>query len=165
MVLSLIVAASENNVIGAHNRLPWHLPDDLKRFRTLTKGHTVIMGRKTYESIGRPLPERRNIVISRRKDFVADGCIVSDSLDSAIAQAGAGDIFVIGGGEIYRAAMAVADRIVLTRVHATIEGDAFFPEISLSEWKEVSREEHPKDDRHPYAFTFILYERLRQKIF
>lgn len=161
MILSLIVAADLNNVIGAGNKLLWNLPDDMKHFRELTSGHPVIMGRKTYESIGRPLPKRRNIVISRQKDLAIDGCDVVDSLERAIELVKddpTSEAFIIGGGEIYRQAMDRADRIYLTRVHGEFTGDTFFPEIDPKEWKEVEREEHTKDDSHEYAFEFQRYD-------
>lgn len=164
MILSLIVAADENNVIGGGNRLLWQLPDDLKHFRELTEGHPVIMGRKTFESIGKPLPNRRNIVVSRRKDFATKGCEVFDSLDAAllaIEREPSGEAFVIGGGEIYTQAMAQADRIYLTRVHAEFVGDTFFPELDMRLWVETDRKEHPVDDQHHYSFTFLTYEQRR----
>ena len=169
MIVSLIAAASENNVIGRQGRLPWHLPSDMKHFRELTAGHPVIMGRKTYESIGRPLPKRRNIVVSHRKDLQIEGCEVVGSVDGALALASnfqlptssTSEIFVIGGGEIYRQALARADRIYLTRVHTTIDGDALFPEIDRKEWKEVSREDHSADQEDAVAYTFLTYDRVR----
>jgi len=165
MILSIIVAADENNVIGAGNKLLWNLPDDMKHFRELTKGHPVIMGRKTHESIGRVLPDRRNIVISRRKDLIIDGCEVVDSLDRAIELVmddPSGEAFIIGGGEIYRQSMDRADRIYFTRVHGEFTGDTFFPEID-GKWKEISREMHEKDERHGYSFLFIQFEKQRRQ--
>ncbi|MDD5055911.1 MAG: dihydrofolate reductase [Candidatus Peribacteraceae bacterium] len=163
MIISMIVAADENNCIGAGNKLLWSLPDDMKHFRELTKGHPVIMGRKTHESIGKVLPGRRNIVISHRKDLKIDGCDIVDSLDRAIELVKddpSGEAFIIGGGEIYRQAMERADRIYLTRVDGEFTGDTFFPEIDEERWREVSREEHPADERHQYSFSFILYTRV-----
>lgn len=171
MIISLIAAASENNVIGNSGTLPWHLPADMKHFRALTEGCPVIMGRKTYESIlrlrsghsvGRPLPKRRNIVISRRAGFVVPDCELVGSLEEALRVVRTphpSEVFIIGGGEIYRQAMPLADRIYLTRVHAMCEGDAFFPEVSGEEWKEVGREEHEADRENPHAYVFITYER------
>ncbi len=161
MVLSLIAAASENNVIGKGNTLPWDLPDDLQHFRTVTKGCPVIMGRKTHESIGRVLPGRRNIVITRQQRSF-EGCDTAASLEQAMEIAKADDpreVFVIGGEEIFRAALPQADRIYLTRVRADIEGDVHFPEFSSEEWKEVSRTNHAEDERHAHAFSFLLFER------
>ncbi|MFH0769832.1 MAG: dihydrofolate reductase [Candidatus Peregrinibacteria bacterium] len=170
MIVSLIVAASENNVIGRENDLPWSLPDDLKFFREKTRGAPVIMGRKNFESIirrnGRALPGRTNIVVTRQADWKHEGCVAVRSIEEAIERARQEtreEIFIIGGGEIYRLAMSIANRIYLTRVHAEVPGDVFFPEISSDEWKEVSRQDHAKDDRHPYPFTFLTYERRRKK--
>lgn len=161
MILSLIAAASENDVIGAHGALPWKMPSDLKRFRALTSGHTVIMGRKTYESIGRALPKRRNIVITRQPDFAPEGCEIVHSLDEALALvADEEEVFIIGGGEIYRQALPAARRIHLTRVHASVEGDTTFPALPPSEWRETGREEHAPDAENPFAFTFLTYERV-----
>ena len=160
-MLSLIVAASENNVIGKDNDLLWHLPDDLKHFKRTTKGHHVITGRKTFESHGsRPLPGRTNIIITRNPEYEAEGCIVTDSLEKALGFVKDDDEpFVIGGEKIYRMALPRADRIYLTRVHAEVEGDTFFPELDKDQWKEVSREFHEQDDRHPYSFTVIILDR------
>lgn len=159
MRISLIAAASENNVIGNHGKIPWDLPEDLKYFRTITLGKPIIMGRKTYQSIGHPLPERRNIVITRQKDFLAEGCDVVGSLEEAIEVGGGRgkveEVFVIGGGEIYREALPRSDRIYLTRVHAKVEGDAYFPEFHPEHWQEVSRERHEGEP----AYTFSLYEK------
>jgi dihydrofolate reductase len=160
MRVSLIAAMAENRVIGVDNRLPWHLPEDLKHFRRLTTGHTVIMGRKNYESIGKPLPQRRNIVVSRRPDFQATGCTVVHSIEEAMTVAGdEPEVFVIGGAEIYRQTMARADRLFLTLVHANVDGDTFFPELENGHWQETARERHEPDDRHRFAYSFITYER------
>lgn len=160
MILSLIVAADEKNCIGGQNRLLWSLPDDMKRFRALTEKHAIIMGRKTFQSIGRPLPKRRNIVITRSDDWKAEGVEVVHSLDEALELcSGEKEVFVIGGGEIYKAAMSKANRIYLTRVHGTFEGDVFFPAIDLNQWKEVKKEGHGQDEKHQCAFTFIDYVR------
>ena len=162
MIISLIVAADENNVIGSSNKLLWHLPDDMKHFRELTKGHPVIMGRKTFESIGKPLPNRRNIIISHRKDYKVEGCDVVDSLVRAYELIGndvSGEAFVIGGGEIYRQAMDRADRIYLTRVHSEFVGDTYFPEVDSRLWVETDRKEHPADVHHAFPLTFLTFER------
>ncbi len=163
MILSLIVAADKGNVIGNNGAIPWSLPDDQKRFRALTKGKPVIMGRKTFDAIGRVLPDRRNIVVTRANVLPTGhaGYEVASSLDSAIslAEADAEEVFVIGGGQIYSEAMEAADKIYLTRVHGTHEGDAFFPAIDPSQWREVKREEHLADAKHAVPFTFIDYER------
>lgn len=161
MIVSLIVAASENNVIGRNNDLPWHLPNDMKFFREKTAGHPIIMGRKNYESIGRPLPKRTNIIVTRDSTYEANGCLIASSLEEAILFAkkdGTEEIFVIGGGEIYKQAMELANRIYLTRVHAEVEGDVYFPEIDPDVWEEVERTEHEADSTHKYAFTFLTFK-------
>ncbi len=160
MTLSIIVAADENNVIGHGNSLIWKLPDDLKHFRKVTEGHTVIMGRKTFDSIGRPLPNRRNIVITRQKDLQISGCEVVQSLSAALdLVASEKEALIIGGSEIYLQTLEKADRIYLTRVHGEFIGDSFFPGLDPSVWKEVSTREHPEDEQHSHAFTFFVYER------
>jgi dihydrofolate reductase len=159
-MLSMIVAAAENNAIGKDNKLLWHLPDDLKHFKRTTKGHHVIAGRKTFESQGRPLPHRTNIIVTRKKDYLAEGCIIVNSLEEALNQVKNDDEpFIIGGENIYRLAMPKADRIYLTRVHAEFEADTFFPEINPDEWQETERTYHEKDEKHQYAFSIITYDR------
>ena len=148
-MISIIVAASANNVIGAHGDLPWRLSDDLKRFKTVTMGKPIVMGRKTWESIGRALPGRRNIVITRQQGFAAEGCDVVQSSDEAIAVAGdAEEIMVIGGSQVYELFLPVAQRLYLTRVHADVNGDAFFPAVDEDEWQLVSDEAHSADSRN-----------------
>jgi len=163
MNISLIVAASENNAIGKGGKLPWHLPDDLRRFKELTMGHPIIMGRKTHESIGRALPNRRNIVITRQKGLILEGCDVVGSLKEALNAAQTPqplvEVFVIGGGEIYQQALPLANKIYFTRVHAEVNGDTFFPEISKDKWEQVDAERHEADSENPYAFTFLVYEK------
>ncbi|AEH01332.1 dihydrofolate reductase [Lacinutrix sp. 5H-3-7-4] len=159
--LTMIVAAGENNEIGKDNDLIWHLKDDLKRFKSLTSGHHIIMGRKTFESFPKPLPNRTHVVISRQKDYqVPVGVLVVHSLEDAI-DAAKGDTqpFIIGGGEIYRQAMPLAAKIEITRVHSTFNADTFFPEIDTTVWKETNSVVHPQDEDHKYAFSFITYER------
>lgn len=161
--LSLIVAAAENNVIGKDNELIWHLSDDLKRFKKLTSGHHIIMGRKTFESFPKPLPNRTHIVITRQKEYKAPkGVIVVHSMKEAVSVATLSDAepFVIGGGEIYKQALPFATKIELTRVHHEFEGDAFFPEIESRDWKETANTFHKKDDKHEYEFSFLTYERV-----
>ncbi|WP_298418651.1 dihydrofolate reductase [uncultured Kordia sp.] len=161
--LSLIVAAAENHIIGKDNQLIWHLSDDLKRFKKLTSGHYIIMGRKTFESFPKPLPNRTHVVITRQKDYqVPEGVIIVNSIQDAIEIATANDNepFVIGGGEIYKQALPYATKIELTRVHHEFEGDTFFPEIDLTAWKEVANTFHKKDEKHEYEFSFITYERI-----
>ena len=160
-MISLIVAASANNVIGAGGDLPWRLSADLKRFKAITMGKPIVMGRKTYESIGRPLPGRHNIVITRQPEFQAEGCTVVASPDEAIAAAGdAGEIMIIGGGHIYDAFMPIANRVYLTRVHADVEGDTFMPALAGDDWTEVSRESLGADENNDHAVTFLVLDRL-----
>jgi dihydrofolate reductase len=161
--LTIIVAAGENNAIGKDNDLIWHLSDDLKRFKSLTNGHHIIMGRKTFESFPKPLPNRIHIVITRQNNYkVPEGVIVVNSLDDAIdAARNDKQPFIIGGGEIYKQSMALADKIELTRVHSSFESaDTFFPEIDSSKWHEVKRTSHDADEKHAHAFSFITYLRM-----
>jgi dihydrofolate reductase len=159
-VLELVVAAAENDVIGRGNRLPWHLPSDLKHFKTLTTGKPVLMGRKTFESIGSPLPNRTNLVMSRGALFAPPGCTAVGSLAEARAAAGAAPLMIIGGAEIYRLCLPGADRIHLTLVHTRVpDGDAFFSEWRSDEWREIHREHPPADERNPLAHSFITLVR------
>lgn len=165
MRLSLIVATANNRVIGRENKMPWHLPNDLKYFKHVTMGKPIIMGRKTYDSIGRPLPGRSNIVVTRQTDWQPDGVNVVHSLAEGIACAESlprddEEVIVIGGSQIYRAALPQAQRIYLTEIHADFDGDAFFPEISRDEWKEVGRDKHFADSANPYDHTFIVLDRV-----
>lgn len=161
-MISLIAAAARNNVIGKGNALPWDLPNDLQHFREVTAGHTIIMGRKTFESIGRPLPKRRNIIITRQDDYKPEGVEVVSSTEAALATMSEDEeAFVIGGGEIFKQALPIADRIYLTRVEADVEGDAFFPELDMSEWREVSRKEGVVDEKNALPHTFLVYDRIR----
>jgi len=157
--LSLIAAVAENGIIGSGNALPWRLPEDLKHFKTLTLGHPVIMGRKTYESIGRPLPGRRNIVVTRNRDFHMEGCEIAQSLEAAIAACGldCGEVFVIGGAQIYAEALPLAQRIYLTEIRKPFKGDARFPVLDRKEWEETSREAHVSSEG--LAFDFAVYGR------
>ena len=157
--VTLVVAVADNGVIGRAGDLPWRLPDDLKRFKQTTLGKPVLMGRKTWDSIGRPLPGRRNIILSTRPGFTAAGADVFPTLDAALhACAGEPEVMVIGGAEIYRVALPLASRIHLTRVHAAPEGDTFL-DLPLDGWRELSREDHPADDRHAHPFSFVTLER------
>lgn len=159
--LSIVVAASENNVIGVRNELPWRLPDDLRRFKALTMGKPILMGRKTFESIGRPLPGRTNLVVTRQQGWVATGCVVASSIAEAIERADAPEVMVIGGAQIYAEVLPAVSTIHLTRVHTIIDGDAHFPTLTSDEWSESSKEYHAADERHAYAFTFVtLHRRL-----
>jgi dihydrofolate reductase len=163
VIVSIIAAVSDNGVIGRDGGLPWHLPADLKRFKRLTSGHHMIMGRRTWESIGRrPLPGRPTIVVSRDPGFVAEGAQVARSVGQALELAGAVDeVFIAGGEAIYREALPVADRLYLTRVHTVVEGDTFFPELDEAGWRVVAEERHEPDEKNPHAHTFRVYERVR----
>jgi dihydrofolate reductase len=162
MRVSLVAAVAENGVIGRYGRLPWRLPDDMKHFRELTTGHHVVMGRRTHESIGRPLPGRTNLVLSRDPGYSTAGCRVVPSLEDALAiarDAGESETFVVGGAAVYELALPRADRIYLTRVVARVEGDVSFPDLDPAAWLERSREDHPADDRHGYAFSLRVLDR------
>jgi dihydrofolate reductase len=162
MKISLIVAASENNVIGRNNDLPWKLPDDMKFFVRTTKGHHILMGRKNLESFGKLLPKRTNIVLTRDKNYEFEGAEIFHDLEAAIQFAkerGEEELMIIGGGEIYKQALPFTDRIYLTRIHTEIEGDTYFPDFDQSDWKVVSKEYHPKDEKHNYDFTFYTFEK------
>ena len=160
-MITMIAAIGSNNAIGKDNELLWHLPNDLKRFKKVTAGHHVIMGRKTYESLGRPLPNRTNIIISRNEEFRAEGCVVVNSLEAALAAAVADpNPFILGGAQIYTQAMPLADVLDITLVKANLEADAFFPEIDPTVWKEVSREDFQADDIHAYNYSFVKYKKV-----
>ena len=166
MKLALIAALAENSVVGINNKLPWHLPEDLKYFKRLTTGKAIIMGRKTYESIGRPLPNRTNIVVSRNPAFQAEGVRVVSELSQAIELAndinfinGEDEVMVIGGAMIYQEALPLADRLYLTHVHAHVNGDAYFPEVDFAEWQEQGREDHSASETNPYDYSFVVYNR------
>nr|WKN39342.1 dihydrofolate reductase [Tunicatimonas sp. TK19036] len=162
MITSIMVARSDNNVIGKENDLVWHMPADLKYFKKTTMGHHAIMGRKTFESMDKPLPGRTNIIITRNPDYQAEGCMVVSSLEEAFQlseEQNQEEVFVLGGGEIYRMAMDLVDRIYLTEIHSTFEGDTFFPEIDRTVWKEIKREEHEADKKNPHSYAFVVLER------
>ena len=158
-MITIIAAVSENNALGKDNQLLWHLPEDFKRFKNLTSGHSIIMGRKTFESFPKPLPNRTHIIITRQNDYQApEGCIVVSSLEKAMELCPANEeAFVIGGGEIYQQAINIVDKIDVTRVHTTLEADTFFPAIDTTKWELVFEEFHPKDEKHDYDFTFLTY--------
>ena len=159
-MISIIVATSMNNVIGIQGDLPWKLSDDLKRFKRLTMGKPVVMGRLTWESIGRPLPDRQNIVLTRQAEFKAEGCdVVASPAEALAAAAGAEEIMIIGGGQVYGLFLPKASRLYVTHVHASIDGDAFFPGIEEGVWRLVDCEPHEADDANQYAFEFRTYER------
>lgn len=159
-MLSIIVAADERGAIGLGGQMPWHLPADLRYFKTTTVGHPVIMGRKTYASIGRPLPGRRNLVVSRQADLHLEGCEVYPSLEAALEAVQAADAFVIGGAQIYRQAWPLAQRLYLTRVHTTVaEYDAAIPAVAPEEWTRTAATDYPADEKNAYSLTFEVYER------
>lgn len=170
MRISLIVAAAENGVIGRGGVLPWHIPSDLKTFRRLTLGKPIVMGRKTYQAIGKPLDQRDNVVVTRDPAFHAPGVIVATCLKAALDMAramavakGVGELMVIGGGDLYRQTLPLADRIYLTRVHAEPEGDALLPPLPPGAWREVSREPLPRDARDEHACTLVILERAARR--
>ncbi|HEV8515638.1 MAG TPA: dihydrofolate reductase [Cyclobacteriaceae bacterium] len=162
----MIAALARNGVIGKANDLPWHLPDDMKFFMQTTKGHHVIMGRKNYESLPekfRPLPNRTSIVVTRQHDYKAPGCIVVHQLEDGVKMAaknGEPELFIIGGSEIYKLAMPIADKLYLTEIDAEIEGDTFFPSYKKESWREISRQHHSSDDRHQFSFDFVVYKKV-----
>lgn len=159
-MITLIAAAGTNNELGKDNDLVWHLPDDFKRFKQLTTGHHIIMGRKTFESFPKPLPNRTHVVITRNKDYQKEGAVIVHSMEEALEIAKEDpQPFIIGGGEIYALGIALADKIELTRVQGSFEADAFFPEIPQSEWTLISEVPHLKDERHNYAFSYQTFVR------
>jgi dihydrofolate reductase len=159
MTVSQVVAISENHVIGKDNKLLWHLPNDLKHFKEITTGHTIIMGRKTYESVGKPLPRRRNIIVTRQA-IAIEGCEVVNSIAAALARcADEDEVFIVGGAEIYKQSLHLTDRIYLTIVHKAFDGDSFFPELDKAEWEEVCREDHLPDEKNQLSYSFITLER------
>jgi len=160
MTVSIIVAVANNGVIGRDNDLPWRLSEDLKHFKRTTLGKPVIMGRRTYESVGKPLPGRKNIVVTRDASYTAEGCEVAHSIQEAIGKAGdVEEVMILGGGQLYKVALPMTDRIYLTQVDAEVAGDTRFPELDWSEWNEVSRWEHPADEKNDHACTFLVLEK------
>lgn len=166
MKISLIAALANNNVIGQDNDLVWRLPDDFKRFKRITSGHFILMGRKTFESLGTPLPNRTHIVITRNKNYqVPEGHYVFESVEKAFIfcqKMEVSQLYIIGGGEIYKQTLPLADELLLTQVDATPEGDTFFPEFNKENWKVVFSEFHPADEHHQYSFTYLNYERINR---
>jgi len=162
MTISIIAALASNNVIGRDNEMPWHLPADLKRFKALTMGHHLVMGRKTFEAIGRPLPGRTTVVVTRRGAFAAPDVVVAPSIDAALDTAhGDSEVFIAGGAEIYEQMIHRADRMYLTRVHADVGGDAFFPDFDdVTEWSLVDSEHHEPDEKNALPYSFLTYERV-----
>ena len=162
MIKIIMAAIAKNKVIGKDNNLIWHLPADLRFFKQTTKGHTLIMGRKTFESLGNPLPHRDSLVVTRNASYTSDGITVFHSLESALAHAeqkGLEKVFILGGGEIYRQSMNIANKLLITEVHTEFVGDTYFPEIDPEMWKEISREEHKADEKNKYDFAFVEYVR------
>jgi dihydrofolate reductase len=166
--IAYVVAMDENRLIGRNNDLPWRLPDDMAWFRRHTTGKPCLMGRKTYDSLParfRPLPGRLNIVVTRNADYEAPGAVVVHSVEDALRAAGeVEEIIVVGGADLFRRLMPVVDRLYLTRIHGTADGDVFFPEYDPSFWREIYREEHPADDRHSYAFTWLILDRMQESV-
>lgn len=165
MIISLIAAVSRNGVIGNRGKIPWRLPDDMRRFREITSGHPVVMGRKTYESIGKPLPERENIIVTRQEKYEAPGCVVVHTLEKALDAAranGTEEAFVIGGAELYREAVPLADKLYLTKINEDFKGDAFFPEINQEEWKKTAEEKGIEDEKNSHSHTFFIFEKLKK---
>jgi len=161
--LAIIVAMSRNRVIGANGRIPWHLPDELRLFKRLTLGHHIIMGRRTWESIGRPLPGRHAVIVSRQPGYCVPGAVVAPSFEAAVDACGPDDrIFVIGGSELFQLAMPVAGRLYLTTVDAEFAGDTLMPEFDPADWREIESQSHPIDARHPCAYHHAVYERARR---
>jgi len=160
-MITIIAAVAENNALGKDNELIWHLPADLKRFKKITDGHHIIMGRKTFESLGKPLPNRTTIIITRNPTYKVDGCIVVNSLDEALIKAIPDENpFILGGAEIYKQALPIADILDLTIVHQSFEADAFFPIIDLTNWEEIARKNYTADDKNIYDFSFVKYKRV-----
>lgn len=163
MIVSAIVATAQNNVIGKDGQIPWYLPADLRFFKQTTLNHHVIMGRRSFESIGRPLPKRTNVITTRDLFFTATGCVVAHSIEEALRIArdnGETEAFIIGGGEIYKQSMRYWDRLYLTRVDAAVEGDAFFPQIEIDDWEIIASESHKADEKNEYDYTFLTMERI-----
>ncbi|MEC4004651.1 dihydrofolate reductase [Flavobacterium sp. SUN052] len=160
-MITLIAAAAENNALGKDNQLVWHLPNDFKRFKEITSGHYIIMGRKTFESFPKPLPNRTHIIITRQHHYKVENCIVVNSIEKALEVAPKNEtIFIIGGAEIYNQSIDFGDKIELTRVHANFEADAYFPEIDLKKWNLIFEEKHFKDEKHNFDFTFQTYVKV-----
>lgn len=160
-MIIMIAAVAENNALGKNNELVWHLPNDFKRFKSLTTGHHIIMGRKTFESFPKPLPNRTHVVISRNKDYNPEGCIVVESIEKAIAICPENETsFIIGGGEIYNLGLPFADQLEITKVHHSFDADAFFPEINKNDWREIATEFNPTDDKHQFAYTYQTFVKM-----
>jgi dihydrofolate reductase len=164
MIISILVAASQNNVIGINNKLPWHLPADMKYFKNLTIGHHVIMGRKTFDALGKPLKERTNVIITRQEDLKIDGAVIVNDLKAVFdfcRSNGETECFVIGGGDIIRQAITWADKIYLTTIYQNFDGDTFLTPINKEDWKEVKNEKHEPDEKNKYSYAFRVFERKK----
>lgn len=160
MRISIIAAMAANRAIGLENRLPWHLPDDLKRFKALTMDHHIVMGRKTYDSIGKPLPGRSTVIVTRNVDYAVPGCIAVNSIDAALTVSyGDEEVFFVGGADLYRQALPIANRLYLTEIQRVFDGDAFFPEYDTSQWRETSRERHRTEDDKGFEYHYVIYDR------
>lgn len=161
-MITIIAAIANNNALGKNNDLIWHLPADLKRFKKITSGHHIIMGRNTYESIGKPLPNRTTIIITRNNEYKADGCIIVNSIDEALSTVNNDEnVFIIGGAQIYEQAIALADTLDITEVHADFDADVFFPKIDVAVWEETKREFFNADDKNIYDYSFVSYKKRR----
>ena len=160
-MVTIIAAIAKNNALGKNNDLIWHLPADLKRFKRVTSGHYILMGRNTFESIGKPLPNRTSVIITRNDDYFKDGCFIANSIEKAIELVGENDAFIIGGAQIYKQALEknVVDQLDITMVHKEFEADVFFPKIDLTIWEEVSRENFKADEKNKYDYSFISYQK------
>jgi len=161
-MISFLWAEDENGLIGNKNRLPWHLPEDLKYFKETTMGHPVVMGRKTFESIGKPLPGRTNLILTRDKDYRADDCLVFHSKPALLewAERYGSEVFITGGSDIFRLFLPDADRLYMTKIHHRFEGDTYFPDLNWREWRLISSKKGPKNERNPYDYEFRIYERV-----
>jgi dihydrofolate reductase len=159
-MIGLVVAVDNNNVIGKDNKLIWHLPADLKMFKELTMGAPIVMGRKTFESIGKPLPGRTTVIITRNPEYKVEGCIVALSLKEGLSMVGKEPkVYVIGGGEIFKEAMPLADKLYLTRIHHSFEGDVYFPEVDMNQWEEESRQDFEPDEKNAFSYSFFCYRK------
>lgn len=164
MIVSLIAAVAENRVIGRNNELIWRLPNDMRFFKSTTSGHYVVLGRKTFDSFGKPLPNRTHVVITRNETFHYPGVLRASGIDEALEicrNGGETEVFVLGGGEIYQQSMKHADKLYITEVKASFDGDTYFPEFDKSDWREINREPHFKDEKHAYDYSFVIYERTK----
>lgn len=166
-MISLIVAMGKNNVIGLNNDMPWHLPNDLAHFKKVTTGHTIVMGRKTYESIGRPLPNRKNVVLTRQQNNFPEEVTIINELNDVYrwSEQSEEEIFIIGGGHIYKQSLPFADRLYVTQINETFKGDTFFPEFSNDEWKLIAQTKGIKDENNPYDYDFLQYDRIKDELF